>query len=186
MSLNETDSHGNSRLIPLTKCSNMFTCDYKFKPGSFRYQVHGIDTNGIDFTYDLDEPAVFEPNGTTSTYFLRPLNDSRITIEYSGRLNVYFELQNANRLGTANFTLSVISDKRFLTTVNPLNVILPPKGTRVINLSARVYSRSIAGGSTHNFTFIANNGCTRFSATTVVTVNSPVSNHYMRPEVYGA
>ena len=173
MSLNERDSHGNSRLIPLTKCGNAFKCDYTFNAGSFRYGLHGIDINGTVFTYDINN-AVFESNGARF-YSLLPLNNTRITILYAGTFNIYFKLLNKDAVGSTNFSLSVNYPEGFATTLNPRSVLLHPKETQTIHFSARVYSNRVVVGTTYRFTLNAANGCVNLSAPTEVTVNPLVS-----------
>ena len=178
MSLNETDSHGNSQQIPLTKCGNVFKCDYEFNAGSFHYGVHGLDTNRIAFTYDLNKQVVFKPN---KNYLLRPLNDTKITVEYSERFSIYFELVNNDLLGSAHFRLSVSHPEGFATTLNPPTVLLHPKETQMIYISAYIRSSRIGGGSKNHFIVYFNNECVTLSASTVVTVNPLVCKHACHP-----
>ena len=164
---------GSSQLIPLTKCSNAFTCDYNFTAGTYHYRIQGVDTNGIPFTYDIDKSAVIiAPN---DTYSFNTLNSTKLTIRYSDTFNMAFELRSYDRIGTTNFTLSVNAEG-FVTTLDSTNVELKSMQAKNITLTGFVGTGSI-GTSTLSVT--ATNGCVTLTASREITVNYLVISNFI-------
>ena len=166
-------SSESSKTIPLTKCSNAFTTDYNFTAGNYNYTIEGVDSVGVDFTYDLEKTAVVghHPSGT---YSLTSTNSSVLVIEISDSFNMNFELRSNDHIGTTNFTLSA-SVAGFSLTLNPMIVELQPMQARNFTLTGSVVSSSAGGGQTSSITVTASNGCTTLSATRQVTVKALVS-----------
>lgn len=176
LDLNITNAEGGSQLIPLTKCSNAFTCDHHFSTGSYAYKVQGIDIDGIDFIYDLDKSAVVSPS-PTGTYTLQNTNSTKITIAFSNPFSMKFELRSSDRIGTTNFTLSV-NAVGFVTALDHVLVKLQPMQVQIITLTGSVGS-GVGGGTTSDITITASNGCVMLSATRQITVKALVFNsHY--------
>ena len=173
LTLNVTNYAGSSLFFPLNKCSNVFTCDYNFTAGIYHYQIQGVDTIGLPFTYDAAKSVVIMPP-TRNTYSFKTLNSTKLTIRYSDKFNMTFELRSYDRIGTTNFALSVNAEG-FVTTLDSTNVELKSMQAKSITLTGFVGTGSI-GTSTLSVT--ASNGCVTLTASREITVNSLV-NHMM-------
>ena len=171
LSLSETAPDGSSRLIPLTKCSNAFITDYHFKAGTFHYQIHGVDTNGVNFV-----PQNFNRSGVVrpGSYTLRPKNATGMAINYNDRFRMEFELQSNETFGTTDFTLSASANGFMITIDSGAKVQLFPKQIQMVILSGRVASASAGGGRTHEIVITANNGCVELNASRLLTVRALV------------
>ena len=168
LTLNVTDSAGSSKLIPLTKCSNAFMCDYNFTAGTYHFKIQGVDTIGINFAYDTKKSAVIMPP-PSNTYSFNTLNSTKFTIRYSDKFNMTFGLRSYDDIGTTNFLLSVNAGG-FVTTLDSSNVELKPMQAKNVTLTG--FAGSI-GTSTLSVT--ASNGCVTLTASREITVNSLVN-----------
>ncbi len=170
--MNETGSDGSSRLIPLTKCTNAFTCDYEFRAGTFHYQLQGVDINGVAFTYNLNKSAVIRAD--PSLYILRSTNTTGITVYHSRHFTAEFELQSNDSIGSTNFSLSAAAEGFTITLDSPRVQLLPKQARRII-LTGRVHS-TVGAGTSHHLTITARNGCVTLTASRMVVVRAMVSN----------
>ena len=167
LTLHETSAGGSSRLISLTKCSNAFTCDYNFRPGTFYFQVQGVDSNGVDFTYNFNKSAVITAS-PESTYSLRSTNTTGVVITLSERFRMEFEL-HSDEVVDVTFTLGV-STGGFVTAFDPAVVQLQSKQTRNIVLNGHVATLSASIIGTHNLIITATNGCVTLTASREITI----------------
>ena len=170
LTMNITGSDGLSQLIPLTKCSNAFICDYAFTAGTFYYNILGVDTNGIEFVYNLNKSIVI--TSSPDSFSLRPIT-ANMTVDFTETFNMKFELLSNDTIGTTNFSLSMAA-KGFLASLSHSLVQLGPKMSQVVTLSGQAGS-TVGGGQTSVLTVTASNSCITLTASSSVTVRAIVS-----------
>ena len=170
LTLNVTGSDGLSQLIPLTKCSNAFICDYAFTAGTFYYNILGVDTNEIEFMYNLNKSVVI--TSSPDSFSLRPIT-ADMTVDFTETFNMKFELLSNDTIGTMNFSLSVAAEG-FVASLSHSLVQLGPKQSQVVTLSGLAGS-TVGGGKTSILTVTASNECVTLTASSSVTVRATVS-----------
>ena len=170
LTLNVTGSDGLSQLIPLTKCSNAFICDYAFSAGTFYYNILGVDTNGIEFVYNLNKSVVIASN--PDSFSLRSITPN-MTVNFTETFSMKFKLMSNDTIGTTNFSLSVAAEG-FVASLSHSLVQLGPKQSQVVTLSGLAGS-TVGGGKTSVLTVTASNECATLTASSSVTVRATVS-----------
>ena len=167
LSVKEIRAGGSSRLMPLTKCSNTFTCDYNFRPGTFYFQVQGVDSNGVDFTYNFNKSAVITAS-PESTFSLHSTHTTGVVITLSEQFRMKFEL-HSDEVVDVTFTLNV-STGGFVAAFDPPVVQLQPKQTQTVVLTGRVATVSADILGTRNLIITATNECVTLTASREITV----------------
>lgn len=169
----ETNTQNLTQAIPLSKCSNAFIANYYFSAaGAYHYDLQGVDSLGISFAYEFNKVAVVPPI-LPGMYLFRSTNNTGIIMEFNAYFLMEFELISNEDFGTSNFTLSVNANG-FKTVLSPSSVNLLSRQMQVVTLNGSVGSISIGGGTTHNISVTASNGCTTLMASRLVTVRPMV------------
>ena len=171
LSLNISDSEGKYDILHLTKCSNAYIAKFKFPQGNFSYNYFGVDIDNIEFTCNPNIAVSFEKS---NKYSFQAINESIITMEYTGRLILEYEIHSSTAIGSSNFSFFSSNVRGFETLITPSSIELPPHQNATITLTTRIVSLNIPGGSTHYFSIYADNGCIRLSNSVMVTVKPKV------------